>query len=112
MDTEINLADILILKDGLISGIGCVMSSTVVERASSRETDSRLESVGLDQVAGTILDHVANLNHGHSRLDVAPGVLTDLTMDLGCATDIVILIKEKSLCCTLLFVCCPPQVPS
>lgn|SRR5690349_681771 len=108
MNSEINLADILILKNSLVSCIGSVMGGAVVERASGRETNSRLHSVRLDQVAGAVLDHVANVDHRHSWLDIALGVLADLTMDLGSTTDVVVLIKHLSFQCALLLVCRSP----
>lgn len=112
MNTKVNLAHVAVFKNSLVSSVGGVMSSAVVQRASSGESNARLESVSLNQVTGTILNHLDNIDHGHAGLDSAASVLTDLTMDLSCPTDFVVLIKLFSLQCALLLVGRSPQVPT
>lgn len=111
MHTEIDLANIAVLDHSLITSVGSVMGGAVVQRASSRETNARLESVSLDQVASSVLDHFHNLNHGHARLDVAASILADLAMDFRCPANVVVLIKVLSFQCSLLLVSGSPEVP-
>ncbi|KAF1756099.1 hypothetical protein GCK72_012552 [Caenorhabditis remanei] len=51
VDTVIDLANISILKDSRITRVWCVVSGTVIERASSWEGESRFESLLLDETA-------------------------------------------------------------
>lgn len=111
MNTKVDLADIAIFEHSLVTCVGSVMSSTVVQGASSGETNARLESVGLDQVTGTILNHFHDINHGHARLDVTTSVLANLTMNLSSSADLVVLVKLFPLQSALFLVCCSPQVP-
>lgn len=58
------------------------MRRNMIQRAASRERNTRIESIRLDKCSGPILDHLTNLGHGHPRLDVLARILTDLTVDL------------------------------
>lgn len=110
MDAEINLADISVLDHCLITGVGGIVRRDMVQRASGWESDARIESVGFNQVTGTVLDHFTNLDHGHAWLDRPPGVLPDLAMDLGGAAGVVVLVKVLFLQSALLLAGSSPEV--
>lgn len=68
------------------------MGSAVIERETEREAHTGFRmtrskrsegSVCFSQSANTIFNHVGNVNHLHSRLDGALGILSYLTMNFG-----------------------------
>lgn len=78
VNTIVYLAHIVIGEDSLITSIGSVMSSTVIEGAASGKGQTSLQTLLLDQLAVSFLNHVANLNHCHPRLHVPLEVLPRL----------------------------------
>lgn len=110
VDPKIDFADIPILQNNLVASIGCIMGSAVVQRTSSRERNSRIKPIGLHKCPGSVLDHLTDLGHSHSGLDVLARIFTDLAMDFGSTTRVVVVIKVFFLQSTLLFIRCPPQV--
>lgn len=52
---EVDLADIIVLQDSGISGIGSVVGSTMVQGAASREGQAGVQPVLLYQLTRTVL---------------------------------------------------------
>lgn len=59
MSAEVNLADVVILQDGGVPGVGSVVGSTVVEGAAGGEGQAGVQPVLLYQLSGTILQTLA-----------------------------------------------------
>ncbi len=78
MHAVVNLAHVIIGKNGGVAGVRRVVGSTVVEGAARGEGQPCLEAILLDELAVCVLDHVADLQHSHAGLDVATEVLAGL----------------------------------
>lgn len=52
---KVNFADIVVLKHCGVAGVGSVVSSTVVERATRGEGQSSIETIFLNQLPGAVL---------------------------------------------------------
>lgn len=55
MRAEVDLADVIVLQDGGVSGIGSVVGGAVVEGAAGGEGQAGIQSVLLYQLPGTVL---------------------------------------------------------
>lgn len=110
MNTKIDLADVAILQYDLVSSIGRIMCSAVVQGAPCWECDTRFEPIRLHQRPCPVLDHFTDLSHGHAGLYVTTSIPTDLAMNLCTPTSVVVLIKVLSLQCTLFLVRGSPEV--
>lgn len=59
MRPKVNLADVVVAQHRGISGVGGIVSSTVVDGAASGEGQSRLQPVLLDESPGAVLQPLA-----------------------------------------------------
>lgn len=59
MRAEVDLADVVVLQDGGVSGVGSVVGSTMVEGAAGGEGQAGVQAVLLDQLAGAVLQPLA-----------------------------------------------------
>lgn len=59
MCAKVYLADVVVLQDGGVSGIGSVVSSTVVQGASGGESQAGVQPVLLYQLTRTVLQPLA-----------------------------------------------------
>lgn len=65
MCAKINLADVVVLQDGGVSGVGSVMGSTMVQGTAGREGEPSVEPVFLNQLPGTIFQTLAGQRRGN-----------------------------------------------
>lgn len=73
------------------------MRRHLIHTQTRREPNPAFKPILLHQRPRPILDHLRNLRHRHSRLDILLSVLSDLTMYLSCAAD-------RGVCCLGVFV--------
>lgn len=59
MRAEVDLADVVVLQHGGVSGVGSVVSGAVVEGAAGGEGQAGVQSVLLDQLPGAFLQPLA-----------------------------------------------------
>mmetsp|Transcript_2358 Transcript_2358/g.7522 ORF Transcript_2358/g.7522 Transcript_2358/m.7522 type:complete len:403 (+) Transcript_2358:293-1501(+) len=85
---EIQLHHIVVLQDSVITGVRGVVSGHVIDTASSRESDARIEAILLDQLAVHGLDLFTHVDELHTRLDDGLRKLAGLAMRLSGVTDI------------------------
>jgi hypothetical protein len=89
MSPEIDFHHISLLEDHLVAGIGCIVSSAVIDAQTTRETHSSLDVVSFLQTLMTsqgtdcILDALSDFCQVLTRLDILLGILTDLAVNLG-----------------------------
>ncbi|KAI6748728.1 hypothetical protein HG531_007675 [Fusarium graminearum] len=89
MDTEIDLHDVLLLQNHLVTGVRGVMRGAVVETKTAGETHTSLETVTLlesrvsSESTNTILNTLGDRGQGLSGLDVLLSPLAHLAMNLG-----------------------------
>jgi hypothetical protein len=74
----------------LVSCVRGVMSSYFVHAETGRKPDSALQSTLLDQRSRSVLDHLGDLCHAHSRFDVVSSVQSNLSVYLGGSTDVTV----------------------
>lgn len=55
MCAKVDLADIIVLQDSSVSGIGSVVGSTMVQGAASREGQAGVQPILLYQLTRTVL---------------------------------------------------------
>lgn len=91
--SEIDLHDIVIVENSLVAGIWSIMSCAIVYAATSRETDSLLNSSCFDKAPICILYLLTNINELHSRSHDLLSHLPNLTVTLSCFSQII------HLCC-------------
>lgn len=53
--SEVDLADVVVLQHGGVSGVRGVVSRTVVQRAAGGEGQACIQTILLDQLPGTVL---------------------------------------------------------
>lgn len=110
MRAEVDLHHISLLQHHLIARIRCVVSGTVVDAQTARETHTALEVVAFlktlvtSQSTHRILDALSNLRQGLARLDGLLRILTDLTVHLGTLTVLLQEIIVHAVEITLFFV--------
>lgn len=56
---EVDLADVVVLQDGGVSGVGSVVGSTMVQGAAGGEGQAGVQPVLLDQLTRTVLQPLA-----------------------------------------------------
>ena len=71
-------ADSANLEHGGVAGVGGVVCGDVVEGAARGEGQTALQTTLVDQLTGLGLETLADINHGHARLDPGLHVLADL----------------------------------
>lgn len=59
MCAEVDLADVVVLQDGGVSGVGGVVGGAVVQGAAGGEGQAGVQPVLLDQLTGAILQTLA-----------------------------------------------------
>ena len=59
MCAEVDLADVVVLQDSGVSGVGSVVGSTMVQGAAGGEGQAGIQSVLLDQLTRTVLQPFA-----------------------------------------------------
>ena len=59
MRAEVDLADVVVLQDGGVSGVGSVVGSTMVQGAAGGESQAGVQPVLLDQLTRTVLQPLA-----------------------------------------------------
>lgn len=64
---EVNLADVVVLQHGGVSGVGSVVSGAVIEGAASGEGQAGVESVFLDQLTRAILQPLTEQDGGRDK---------------------------------------------
>jgi len=72
-----------------ITGVGSVVGRAVIERETSRESNSSLQTILLDQCSRSIFNQLGDLNHCHSRFNRLSGICPHLFVDLSSMTKIV-----------------------
>lgn len=110
MGTEIDLHHVSLLEHHLVSSVGRVVGSTVVNAETTRESHTSLDVVSLlqswvaGQGANRILDALRNLRESLTRLDVLLSILADLAMDLSSLTVLLQEVVVHAVEVTLLFI--------
>lgn len=64
MRAEVDLADVVVLQDGGVSGVGSVVGSTMVQGAAGGESQAGVQLVLLYQLARTVLQSLAGGRRG------------------------------------------------
>jgi hypothetical protein len=94
--SEVNLAHIIFLKDSIVAKVWSVVSSHVVDAASSGKRNSRLELICLDQPSISILNVIANIHELTTWLDNCLGIFPDLPVHFCCPSQSIIVHGEHS----------------
>lgn len=82
------------------------MRRDVVQAQTRRKSDASRQSFRLIERRRCLLDQISNLHHRHSRLDLPPRILSNLSMDFGGSTNrIVIILVIGAFEMSLLFRC-------
>ena len=64
MSAEVNLADVVVLQHGGVSGVGGVVGRAVVERAACGEGKTRVQPVLLNELPRTAFQPLAERDDG------------------------------------------------
>lgn len=64
MRAEVNLADVVVLQDSGVSGVGSVVGSTVVQGAAGGEGQAGVQPVLLYQLTRAVLQPLADERRG------------------------------------------------
>lgn len=59
MRAEVDLADVVVLQDGGVPGVGSVVGGTMIEGAAGGKRQAGVEFVLFDQFTGTVLQPLA-----------------------------------------------------
>mmetsp|Transcript_5854 Transcript_5854/g.13833 ORF Transcript_5854/g.13833 Transcript_5854/m.13833 type:complete len:339 (-) Transcript_5854:294-1310(-) len=112
LNTEVQLADVIVLQDSFVSVVRSVMGGHPVEGATRREAPSCFQTVRYYQLVGFSLQALADLCHLQPRLHEGLHVLPDLAMDLSGFADLLVVVGHEPLHLTLLRGCRPEGVRS
>lgn len=100
---KVDLEHVRLLQHLVVSRVGRVVRSDLVDGQTGREADTALETILLDERAGAVLNHVGNLRHAHARLDVLARVLAHRAVYLSSTADVVVVVRRVAHCQPLLF---------
>mmetsp|Transcript_11488 Transcript_11488/g.26158 ORF Transcript_11488/g.26158 Transcript_11488/m.26158 type:complete len:244 (-) Transcript_11488:444-1175(-) len=92
---EINLANVIVLEDGLVARVGSVMRSNVVDRAAGGERNAGPWIVVPNEVTDLVLQSFTYLSHQHARLHPAIKVLACRSVDFGGVANLMKLIQSS-----------------
>ena len=87
---EVNLADVVVLEDRLVAGVGRVMGRAVVDGAPSGKCKAGVQSVLADHLPGNALQPLANVDHLHAGLHPRPEVHPSRSVGLGRLPDVAV----------------------
>lgn len=88
---EIDLHHVVVVQHGVVTGIGRIVSGTVVYAATSWEPNSLLYPIGLHESPIGVLDSFANVDQFHARLHVRLRHLPHLPVALSCLPQVIYL---------------------
>lgn len=107
---EIDFHHIVVIQDGIVSWIWCVVGGAVVDATPCWEADTLLDAVGLDKASVGLLYTLANINEFDSRSHVGLCHFSHLTVALSSFSEIVHFRCVEFVPITKLSPCCPHRV--
>jgi len=90
LGAKVDLHDIVLSQDGVVTIVWGVVGGHVVQTASGGKGDSSLEPLSLKEFPVLGLEFLAEIDQFDAWLDVSLGVFADLTMDLGSLSEIIV----------------------
>ena len=104
MRPEIYFADIIVSYHSVVSGVGSVVGSHVVQRAASGKSYSRFQTLLRSQFSIVVLQSLADISQPLPRFDDTLGKSSHLPVDVGCLSQILKGLIENGLLCFQLLV--------
>mmetsp|Transcript_5096 Transcript_5096/g.14195 ORF Transcript_5096/g.14195 Transcript_5096/m.14195 type:complete len:214 (+) Transcript_5096:663-1304(+) len=96
LHTEVELTDIVLRQNGVVSIIRSVVRCDPVERTTCWKSPTALKSVGCNKFVRLLFQALTDVDHGHTWASVGLHIMPHLTMTFGGAANFLVVVSVEA----------------